>query len=139
MKPTPFNPGTDLAPTPFDKRHCKLALRLKQAGLTWKPHVGCFVWDRKGSIEVSSPFPEQIYFILNLGHFYRLLGSLEDVMEKLVWLPTWHQARLLAKRLEVSHSDLDRLARRLPDMSAGEELLELYQLLLQALADTEPE
>ena len=60
--------------------------------MTWRPHVGCFMWDPEGCIEVPSPFPERIYFILNLGHFIRLLGSLEEIARKLVWLPTWHQA-----------------------------------------------
>ena len=46
MKSTPFNPETDLPPIPFDELLCKSAASLKAAGLPWKPHVGCFVWDR---------------------------------------------------------------------------------------------
>ena len=92
MKPTPFNPETDLAPIPFTEKHCQAASKLKKAGLLWKPHVGCFVWDPEGYIKVDSPFPERIYFILNLGHFLRLFEATKKMVEKLVWLPTWHQA-----------------------------------------------
>lgn len=56
MKPTPFNPETDLAPIPFDLGHCHLAAELKKAGLPLIPHVGCSVWDRDGYLATSSPF-----------------------------------------------------------------------------------
>jgi HrpA-like RNA helicase len=45
MAPIRFNPEKDLAPTPFDEQICRLALEMKSLGLTWQPHVGCFVWD----------------------------------------------------------------------------------------------
>jgi hypothetical protein len=62
MKPTPFNPETDFAPIPFHLRHCQVAAELKQAGLPWTPHVGCFVWDRDGHITASSPFPPYLLY-----------------------------------------------------------------------------
>ena len=74
MKPTPFNSKTDLPPIPFDLRHCQAAAQLKERGLPWTPHVGCFVWDPDAIMEVTSPFPNRIYFILNLGHFLRIFG-----------------------------------------------------------------
>lgn len=40
MKPTPFNSEKDLAPIPFTIWHCRLAAELKEAGLSWVPHVG---------------------------------------------------------------------------------------------------
>lgn len=43
MKPVPFSPQTDLAPISFDERTLQLARELKQQGLPWKPHTGCFV------------------------------------------------------------------------------------------------
>jgi hypothetical protein len=127
MKPTPFDPETDLAPLPFGGPHREAALRLKQAGLPWKPHVGCFVWDPEGRIPVDSPFPDRVYFILNLGHFVRLLGSAERVRDLLVWLPTWHQARLVAERIGVKGSTLREI--RADDMAPGDELLHLYELI----------
>ena len=133
MIPTPFDPATDLAPLPFDERHRETAWRLKQAGLAWKPHVGCFVWDREGSIPVDSPFPDRVYFILNLGHFLRLLGTVERVKERLVWLPTWHQARLAAEKLGVDGKALRHIWVGEKTPQPGEELLRLYELLLAAL------
>ncbi len=133
MKPTPFAPATDLAPIPFDGRHRAAARRLKQAGLAWKPHVGCFVWDPDGLLPVDSPFPDRVYFILNLGHFVRLLGSVERVQERLVWLPTWHQARLVAEALGVGEEAIRTIwtGETLP--GPGEDLLMLYERILAAL------
>jgi len=133
MKPTPFDPATDLAPLPFDGRHRDTAARLKQAGLPWNPHVGCFVWDPEGLIPVDSPFPDRVYFILNLGHFLRLLGTAERVRERLVWLPTWHQARLSAEKLGVDAKALRNIWEGEKTPRPGEELLRLYELLLAAL------
>ena len=133
MKPTPFNTESDLPPTPFGRDHREFALRLKQAGLAWKPHVGCFVWDREGLIPADSPFPDRVYFILNLGHFLRLLGTAERVRERLVWLPTWHQARLAAEKLGVDEKSLRDICTGERKPGPGEELLRLYELLLSTL------
>lgn len=135
MKPTPFDPAADLAPLPFDERHRDMAFRLKRAGLPWNPHMGCFVWDREGSIPVESPFPDRVYFILNLGHFLRLLGTAERVRERLVWLPTWHQARLAAEKLGVDAKALRNIWEGEKAPRPGEELLRLYELLLTALEE----
>ena len=133
MNPTPFNPETDFPPIPFDERHCRAALQLKEAGLPWRPHVGCFVWDRKGWIEVPSPFPEKIYFILNLGHFLRLLGSIEDVVQKLVWLPTWHQARQIGAKLGIEDKGLSDIFSGSAVLGPGQDLLALYGKILENL------
>lgn len=129
----PFNPETDLAPVPFGERHRHAALRLKLAGLGWEPHAGCFVWDPEGRIPVDSPFPDRVYFILNLGHFVRLLGTVERVRDSLVWLPTWHQARLVAERLGVGEETTSavRAEGRAPE--PGEEILRLYERILSRL------
>ena len=95
MKPTPFDTDRDLAPIDFDSETLEAASRLKEAGLAFRPHVGCFVWDRDRHIEVPSPFPNRVYFILNLGRFETILGTREAVAEKLIWVPTEHQTRRL--------------------------------------------
>ncbi len=134
MKATPFDPGLDLPPLPFEAGHCDLAARLKAAGLPWRPHAGCFVWDRDGRISVPSPFPQRIYFILNLGRFLEIFGTLEEIQARLVWLPTWHQARLLAAARGIPPAAVAALWQRKPDLAPGEELLGLYTLLLQTFA-----
>jgi hypothetical protein len=133
MKPTPFNPATDLAPLPFGERHRQAALRLKRAGLGWEPHAGCFVWDPEGLIPVDSPFPDRVYFILNLGHFVRLLGTVERVRDTLVWLPTWHQARLIAERLGVGEETTRAVWTESRAPEPGEEILRLYERILSIL------
>ena len=132
MRPTSFNPETDLPPIPFDERHCLLAAALKDAGLQWRPHVGCFVWDRDRQVPVDSPFPKRIYFILNLGHFMRLLGSLEEIASKLIWLPTWHQARILCTQRGVGETRMVAVWQS-SSRKPGEELIELYEVLLETL------
>jgi hypothetical protein len=101
MKPIPFNSQKDLAPVVFGTQTCRLANELKQLGISWQPHVGCFVWDPHEHITAESPFPHRIYFILSLPRFLDIFGSTEAIAEKLVWLPTWHQARLLCQQLGV--------------------------------------
>ena len=93
MNPTPFDAGTDLPPVSFESDVLELAARLKQAGLRFRPHVGCFVWDPEGVIDAPSPFPQRVYFILNLKRFEQIFGSLESIAERLVWIPTETQAR----------------------------------------------
>jgi len=97
MIPTPFNPETDFPPIPFDERHCRAALQLKEAACL-APHVGCFVWTG-GWIEV--PSPSRRGFISSWtsaisSAFWKHRGC----RQKLVWLPTWHQAAKSARNLE---------------------------------------
>ena len=58
MTPIPFDPAKDLAPIPFDDRICRLGRELKAKGLTWRPHVGCFVWDPEEAHRVTFTVPE---------------------------------------------------------------------------------
>lgn len=134
MKSTPFNTENDKAPIPFTIQVCQLAKQVKLAGLQWQPHVGCFVWDETGKIKAPSPFPGDIYFILNLGYFKRILGSMEDIKNELIWLPTWHQARLICKEFDISDEDVygaisAKESNELPD------ILELYRLILNKLTE----
>jgi hypothetical protein len=133
MQPVPFNSASNLAPMPFDLRHALLARKLKNLGLPWQPHVGCFVWDPDGYVEAPAPFPERIYFILSLPRFVGIFGSVAAVAERLVWLPTWHQARLLCKEMAIDERRVTEIWQTDPLPPVGEELLELYNLLLEAL------
>jgi len=83
----------------FEKSVCEKALALKTSGLDWTPHAGCFVWDPAGKVGVPSPFPGNVYFILNLNHFLRIFGSVDSMKEHLVWLPTHHQCILIIERM----------------------------------------
>lgn len=133
MQTTPFNIETDLAPIPFERRHCQMAARLKEAGLPWKPHVGCFVWDRDEQIKVPSPFPERIYFILNLVRFLEIFDTVENITEKLIWVPTWHQARQLCDKMGVKKRDIIDILCNENHVSADHDVLLLYRILLNNL------
>jgi hypothetical protein len=135
MAPIRFNPETDLAPTPFDEQICHLALEMKGLGLTWQPHVGCFVWDPDHGIKPESPFPGRIYFILSLPRFVEIFGSTREMARKLVWLPTWHQACLICKRLEISDAALQKSRLFEPIVNPTGELLHIYTLIVGALKE----
>lgn len=137
MKSTPFNPETDLAPIPFTEEVCLAAKEMKERGLKWQPHVGCFVWDEKRLIEVSSPFPNRIYFILNLGHFLKRFETVENIAEQLVWLPTWQQARLIANQIGISKEQIMRRIEGSTSNEVGNELIELYNLISEKLSRSE--
>ncbi len=135
MKPIPFNPRKDLAPAVFDTKICRLATEIKRLGIPWQPHVGCFVWDPDEHIKAESPFPHRIYFILSLPRFVDLFGSIEAIAEKLVWLPTWHQARLLCQQLGVPDQIVATIWQRQTPPTAGEELVQIYKLLIGTLKE----
>lgn len=122
---------------PFDSRHCELAGRLKENGLSWRPQVGCFVWDRDGHIQVSSPFPGRIYFILNIGHFLKLFETVERMIRQLIWLPTWHQARLLCNQLVLENQQIASLWHSNLMIKPGDELILIYEMILETLRNKE--
>ena len=133
MKRIPFDPSTDIPPTPFDQKYLQLALEMKKRGLSWKPHVGCFVWDREGCIEAESPFPLRIYLILSLPRFISIFGNLETLIDRVVWLPTWHQAFLRALDLGVDLDEIAELWSQGSVTSPGDELMGIYRLIIKAL------
>jgi hypothetical protein len=133
MKPIPFNPEADLAPIRFSKRRLVLAREMKDRGLPWQPHVGCFVWDVEEMIQPDSPFPDQVYFILSLPRFLSIFGSREKMRAKLVWVPTWHQARLLCRSFGVPDDAAAELWRGDNIKEPGDETCALYKLLINAM------
>ena len=128
-----FNPDKDLAPMPFDERICRRALEMKKTGLEWRPQVGCFVWDPDESIKPVSPFPGRIYFILSLARFIDIFDTIEEMAEKLVWLPTWHQARLVCRQLGITDEVFESRRQRNSSSAPIEELLEVYGLIIETL------
>jgi hypothetical protein len=133
MKTIPFDEDRDLAPMPFNDRICRQALELKRIGLNWHPHVGCFVWDVDNAIQVDSPFPGNIYFILSLPRFIEIFGSIDHIVNKLVWLPTWHQARILCQQLGIPDEDIAGCLQSGGRLSAADELEQLYERIAATL------
>lgn len=133
MKAIPFNSQKDIPPILFDAEICRLAGEMKRVGINWQPHVGCFVWDPDEIIKIDSPFPHRIYFILSLPRFIDIFGSIEAIVEKLVWLPTWHQARMLCHQLGVTDDDLANEWQSGTVFSPGEDLHQIYRRIGDAL------
>jgi len=127
------NSEIDLAPIPFDKRICLQALKMKQSGLLWQPQVGCFVWDPDEWIKPLSPFPGRIYFILSLHRFIQLFDTIDNIVEKLVWVPTWHQARLICRKLGVADADIEKRRQRHQDLSLVEDFIGVYEIIADTL------
>jgi hypothetical protein len=91
------------------------------------------VWDPDGFIRPESPFPDQIYFILSLPRFIDIFGTVDNIAEKMVWLPTWHQARLLCQKLGVSDEAVTSMLQNAEALTAGEDLIKIYELLIDTL------
>jgi hypothetical protein len=99
-------------------------------------YVGCFVWDELKRIEVSSPFPHRVYFILNLGHFLRRFETIDNMIEELVWLPTCHQAREIYRKLDIPAAQVSEVIRIGHPSEPDEGLVNLYRLIGQQLSGT---
>jgi len=139
MMPIRFDPEKDLPPTPFDERICRLALEMKDLGVNWQPHVGCFVWDPDNWIKPESPFPNRIYFVLSLPRFVEIFESIQEMVRKLVWLPTWHQARLLCMRMGIRDDLFKKNLQLTLKPTPTEELLTIYALIINALNESKRE
>ena len=133
MRPQHFDSESDFPPMPFGERICRLAWEIKKLGLTWKPHVGCFVWDPDRHIKADSPFPDRIYFILSMPRFIDIFGSTEAIVEKLVWLPTWHQARLLCRNMGIANEFGAKECIERSRLSPCEDLERVYLAIIEAL------
>jgi hypothetical protein len=133
MTSTRFNPKKDLATMPFDKEICHLALDMKKGGLIWRPHVGCFVWDPDRFIKPPSPFPGRIYFILSLARFLDIFDTIDQIAQKLVWLPTWHQARLLCRQLGIADEFDPKNRESDAVLAPADELLHIYGRIVDTL------
>ena len=117
----------------FTKQEVATARQLKQLGLPWEPNVGHYVRDEAGIINCESPFGDSVFFILDLKHFLRRAGTIENIKRDLCWLPTWFDARTILHELDVPD---DLIVARLQEALAlekGVERLCLYQLIEESL------
>lgn len=120
-------------PIPFDKQLLDLALNLKESGLPWSPQTGCFVWDHHGHIPAPSPFPHRVYFILSMSRFMHIFGDVEQMQDKLVWLPTWYQAMHLCIQMGVPKTTITLADPIVSHLSPVHGLMRLYHAIEQEL------
>jgi hypothetical protein len=117
----------------FSRQEIALAQYLRHLGLPWQPQVGHFVWDATRVIEIDSPFQAGVYFILDLKHFLRRVGSLAALQAAMIWLPTWHDARAILQDLGVSGQVIADTLQATAALQHGSELVTLYQLIATQL------
>ena len=124
---------TDLPPVSFDKQVLTAALRLKQSGLAWEPKKGSFVWDPTNAIPVPSPFPNNVYFVLNLKRFLPFFDDSASMARDLVWLPTISQALAVGRLLKIETAMGVLHGDPLTDDPARDCILALYEMIEQTL------
>jgi len=73
--------------------------------------------------------------VLNVSRFVEIFGDIENMVAKLVWLPTWHQARLVCSDMGVPAEAVSTLWQNHGVLPDGEELLHLYGVILDALIE----
>ena len=117
----------------FSIPEIELAQLFKAYGLEWTPQCGHYVLDQAQLVQSASPFQPNVYYILDLKHFLRRSGTLEQLKQRMCWLPDWQDARQLLQQLGVSSVTV---AQRLIHSRAIEnnlERLELYRLIEEQL------
>ena len=113
----------------FSRQEIATAMTLKKMGLQWIPRAGHYVWDAHDSIRPTSPFQRGVFFLLDLECFVQYFGSLDEVKERLVWLPTWEQCRAVLQQSGISN---EQVAARLYRQSTVDRLT-LYHMLAEVL------
>ena len=58
----------------FSGEEINAARQLRRIGPSWEPKAGHYVYDETGFCEPTSPFLENVYFILNYPCFMRAVG-----------------------------------------------------------------
>ncbi len=127
------SPGEVRRHPKFCEAEIELAQLFKAYGLEWSPAPGQYVLDQSGLIECASPFQGRVFFILDLKHFVRRCGTLEELKQRMCWLPDWDDARQILRELAV---DGQQIAERLQSsraLESGTERLELFRLIEESL------
>lgn len=117
----------------FSERAIELAAELKRAGLAWQPEPGHFVYDSDGVLPHTSPFQDHVFFILELKHFLRYAGSVQQLTERMTWLPAWWDARKWLRDSGMDDATVADLIHARKGITRGEELVLLYEMILERL------
>ena len=120
----------------FTEQEIKAAQQLEELGLPWTPQAGHYVLDPTEFCKAPSPFQDRVYFILNYPYFMKAAGGVDRFKEMMTWLPTWYDARLILKHLEISDQEIPDPLDRVQAIIHGTERLELYKLIAEQLAPT---
>ena len=117
----------------FSETEINIAKKLHELALPWQPQAGQYVFDLKGIIEKDSPFQTGVYYILDIKHFLRRAGTVDDIKAAMCWLPLWEDCRQILKGLDVAW---DRIEYELSENLAFENYTErtvLYKMILDEI------
>lgn len=117
----------------FSKTEIEIARKLRELELPWHPQAGQYVYDIKGIIEKASPFQSGVYFILDIKHFLRRAGTVEDIKTAMCWLPQWEDCREILSSYNIPWGQIEK---RLAECSAFENGIErtvLYEIILEQI------
>jgi hypothetical protein len=117
----------------FTPHQITCAIEFKRNGLAWTPSVGNYVYDANNAVKASSPFQENVFFLLNYDCFIDRLGGEEQFVEAMTWLPTWEDARGVLKSLDVEHEEVQAAIVDSGALREGTELDILYDLIAKRL------
>ncbi|MBN8601831.1 MAG: hypothetical protein E6R05_05470 [Candidatus Moraniibacteriota bacterium] len=117
----------------FTDLDIELAKAIKKAGFNWKPEPGHFVLDDDQVFHHASPFQDHVFFILDLQHFLRYTGSIDGMKSRLVWLPSWHDAREQLRKLGVTDALMAAYLHDHKAIENGNELEWLLRLWLEKI------
>ena len=115
----------------FSDYQIALARSFKAGGVPWTPRPGHYVLDPHEIVERESPFQDRVYFVLNLPHFIKLAGGIDSFIQKLIWLPTWDQAREILRQCGMDDAQQQEYLTEKDSINQGSELTDLYDLIAQ--------
>jgi anthranilate phosphoribosyltransferase len=131
--PTSESPQNTSPHPRFSKRAIELAKELKQSGLVWEPQPGHFVYDPQRVLPHESPFQDRLFFVLDLKHFVRHAGSVQQMVEQMTWLPAWWDARLWLRNAGVDDAQVASHLVERKAIARNDELVVLYEMMLERL------
>ena len=117
----------------FSEEEIEIAKKLHKLNLSWQPKAGQYVFDLKGVIEKSSPFQTGVYFILDINHFLRIVGSIEEIKAAMCWLPLWEDCRNILKGLAIPWDQIENRLNKKLALQNGSERLVLYEMIMEKI------
>ena len=75
-----------------------------------------------------------MFFILDLKHFLRYAGSVEQLTQRMTWLPAWWDARKWLRDSGVEDGTVAEFVQSRKGIVRGDELVLLYEMILERLS-----
>ena len=107
-------------------------MKLRAAGLNWKPEPGQYVFDINGIMRAGSPFQAGIFLIHSTNTFEVMVGGLDELIENFVWLPTWEDCRSWLRNESASEDQVMEAWRSGESQGLSDRQV-LYELMLKIL------